>query len=228
MSRHEVQQIAGKINHIAKVCRPARLFMARILAYLRGYPPGYTAIPEGVRADIRWFISLLPAFNGISLIPANQHSVTIEADSCLKGGRALGDGVCYSYEYPTDFAESHISQLEAVNCMAAVRAIITRPHEGLTALVKCDHSAAIAVFSTGRGHDPVILACARAIWRHSADTDCALVFRHTSGIHMEAADALSRACLSARHAARSESIIRERDLVTLRVGFDIFDYYSLL
>ena len=35
MSRKEVQQLAGKINFIARVCRPARLFMSRVLAYLR-------------------------------------------------------------------------------------------------------------------------------------------------------------------------------------------------
>ena len=40
MSRKEVQQLAGKINYIARVCRPARLFMSRILAYLRAHPPG--------------------------------------------------------------------------------------------------------------------------------------------------------------------------------------------
>ena len=136
LCRKDVQRIAGKINHLAKVCRPARLFMAQILAYLRGHPPGYTSIPEGVRADIRWFLDFLPEYNGISLIPGAEATITIEADSCLKGGRALGGGVCYTYQYPPAFAEAHIYQLEAVNCMAAASGIITQDHRGAPVLVK--------------------------------------------------------------------------------------------
>ena len=193
LCRKDVQRLAGRINHLAKACKPARLFMARILAYLRGHSPAYTAISQGVRPDLRWFLDFLPTYNGISLIPPATPSFNIEADSCLKGGGALGDGVCYMYAYPPQLLEAHISQLEAINCMATVRAIITPDHRGTTVLVECDNSAAVAVFSSGKGRDPVILACARAIWRHAADVDCALVFRHVPGEFMDAADALSRA-----------------------------------
>ena len=44
MTRRQVQSVAGRINHLAKACRPARLFMPRILAYLRGHPPRPTPV----------------------------------------------------------------------------------------------------------------------------------------------------------------------------------------
>ena len=228
MSRRQVQCIAGRVNHLAKVCRQARLFMARILAYLRGHPPGYSTVPAGVKADLKWFVDLLPHYNGISLIPQATCSVVIEADSCLLGGGGLGDGVCYTYEYLAEFAEAHISQLEAINCMAAIRAIVGQSHRGMTIMVKCDNSAAVAIFSSGRGRDPVILACARAIWRHSAEVDCTLVFRHIPGVMMEAADTLSRACISPSHARKAHQLIQDRGLVSIDVGFQMFDYYSFL
>ena len=228
LCRKDVQSLAGKINHISKVCRPARLFMARILAYLRGHPPGYTPVPQGVRADIRWFLEFLPGYNGTSLIPPPTPTMGIEADSCLQGGGALGDGVGYMYQYPEAFAQAHISQLEAINCMAAIRAIIGHAHRGHTVLVECDNSAAISIFQSGRGREPVILACARAIWRHAAEMNCALIFKHTPGELMDATDALSRACLSPRHEANARQVIASKGLRVIEVDFSHFDYSAFL
>ena len=223
LCRKDVQCLAGRINHIAKASKPARLFMARILAYLRGHPPGYTPISEGVRADLRWFLNFLLTFNRISLIPPAAPTFNIEADSCLKGGGALGNGSCYMYRYPPALAEAHISQLEAINCMAAVRALIRPEHEGCTVLMECDNSAAVAVFTAGRGRDPLILASARAIWRHAAEVDCALIFTHVPGEFMDAADALSRACLSPQHEAKAWQVVRDRHLSVIEVDYSLFD-----
>ena len=68
MTRRDVQRIAGRINHLGKACRPACLFMARILAYLRSQAMGYTTVSQGVRADLKWFTDFLPQYHGISVI----------------------------------------------------------------------------------------------------------------------------------------------------------------
>ena len=57
MSRRQVQLLAGRINHLTKACRPARLFMSRVLAHLRGHPARPTAISRGTKADLKWFTS---------------------------------------------------------------------------------------------------------------------------------------------------------------------------
>ena len=59
ITRREVQSLAGKINHLVTACRPASLFMARILAYLRGHPPGPLPVPTSVHADLKWFSDFL-------------------------------------------------------------------------------------------------------------------------------------------------------------------------
>ena len=92
-------------------------------------------------------------------------------------------------------------------------------------LVECDISAAVAVFSSGKGQDNVILACALAIWRHAADIDCALVFRHVPGEFMDAADALSRAPLSQNHKARAWQLVADRGLRAIEINYISFDVY---
>ena len=229
MSRKQVQSLAGKINHLAKACRPARLFMARILAYLRAHPAGHTPISQGTRADVRWFTEFLPTYKGKSTIPHPEPAFVIEADSCLVGGGAIANAQCYAYEYPQEMTHSmHISQLEAVNCLAAVRTFFHKEHSGATIRINCDNSAAVCIYSTGRGRDCIILACARAMWRHAADTDTNLLFVHIPGEQMGAADTLSRAYLSEARAEAANALIRDKQLQCIHVSDSAFNYVQFI
>ena len=170
MNRRDVQRLAGHINHVAKVCRPARLFMSRILMYLRGHPPGYTKVSEGTKADLRWLNRFLPEYNGVSILQKEQPIRSIEADSCMIGGGEASGDKCYMYKYiPPLLGEMHISQLEAVNCVAAIRAFISSEDRGNTVEVKCDNMAAVSTYTSGRGRDEILLACARAIWHSQSN-----------------------------------------------------------
>ena len=131
----------------------------------------------------------------------------------------------YMFEY---MDEGHILQPEAVNCMAAVRCIVGPHHKGMTIMVHCDNSAAVCIFATGQGREPVILACAWALWRHAADVDCNLRFRHVPGERMEAADTLSRASLSPAYYGKALRIIQEKGLTLINPGYASFSYSDFL
>ena len=147
----------------------------------------------------------------------------------MEGGGAHDGTHCYSYTYSEEDKQGrHISQLEAINVMAAVRALITENHRGQTVLVRCDNQSAVAVYTAGRGIDQVILACARALWRHAADCDVNLVFKHTPGVDMTTADILSRVPLSPGAAAAARDLIRNLGLIEIAPEPDWFKYFSFL
>ena len=136
--------------------------------------------------------------------------------------------MCYMHEYDDTLASAHISQLEAINCMVAVRALICPDHQGMTVMVERDNSTAVAIFRTGQGRDQVILACTHAIWRHAAAVDCALQLKHTPGELMHSADALSHACLSPRHEVMAWEVVHERGLQVMMISHKFFDYAYFL
>jgi hypothetical protein len=103
----------------------------------------------------------------------------------------------YSAKFPEFVVDQsmHISQLEMLNILVALRTwapSMTRS----TIKIICDNAAAIAVLTSGRGVDPILLACAREVWLVSATYDCTIVPTHRPGITMTTVDALSRAHLT--------------------------------
>ena len=123
-------------------------FLARALAQ-RGVcvlSTGYTTISRGAKADMRWFMDFLPEYNGVSMIPEATPSAIVEADSCTKGGGAVCGAACYIVQYdPVMASTHHISQLEAMNCMAAIRILINSNSKGKVVEVHCDNSAAVSI-----------------------------------------------------------------------------------
>ena len=69
ISRKQFQSLLGKIMHIAKCIRPARLFMARLLDELRGPHCFYVNINSSMRSDLAWFMDFASTWNGVAIFP---------------------------------------------------------------------------------------------------------------------------------------------------------------
>jgi hypothetical protein len=77
-TRHELQQILGKLFHTGKCCAASRLFVGRMLETLRAAPSqGSIPLSQGFRSDLKWFSEFLPSFNGISLIHTNRDTTHV-------------------------------------------------------------------------------------------------------------------------------------------------------
>ena len=65
-TRHQLQQILGKLLYVAHVCKPARLFVSRMLEpyeTLRAAPlTGTITLEAEFKRDISWFLRFLPKF----------------------------------------------------------------------------------------------------------------------------------------------------------------------
>ena len=67
----ELQSLVGKLNIVAACVRPGRIFISRLLNWLReiyGKDSHEIEIPEEVRKDLNWWDRFLVAYNGISIM----------------------------------------------------------------------------------------------------------------------------------------------------------------
>ena len=205
-----LQSILGRIHHISKCVTPARLFVGRLLTTLREAKGWYIRINKAMRLDFDWFTEYLPTWNGVALITSNKEIV---ADACTTGVGAADGYRYYSEPIPQFLSSLHISSVESVNVLIAIRTFITEADVGTTVSVRCDNKPAIDVYRSGRGRDPVLLACARAIWLIQAQKQVRLVFIYTPGVNMQLADTLSRAPAECKFRYLVSDLTRRHKLV---------------
>ena len=95
VTRKEVESLVGKLSFIAMCVKPGRLFISRLLEYLRGLPKaGKVKVPGSVRKDLLWWRTFLPHYNGVSMMPMERWSLpdeVVATDACLSGCGAWFD-----------------------------------------------------------------------------------------------------------------------------------------
>ena len=171
ITKRHLQGVIGLANHLAKIVIAARVFICRILAALRAAQADTIQVGPHIRADLQWFKQYLESYNGRAIIPTNRVVCRIWADACLKGAGASDGSECYMHTFTQEYSEAHnINELDALNCVAAVRTFVKQAHKGGTIEVHCDNKAAVDALTSGRARDQVLAACCRAIWFHAART----------------------------------------------------------
>lgn len=202
-SKKDLQHIAGKLNHVSQAIFNSRKFMSRILDTLRSAPASGT-IPLGqdFKLDIRWFLECAAEANCTRLIQPVLRTVLIECDACLQGagGWCKQSGKVFNYKFPDHFTNNyHITQLEALNIVVAIKTFIpefTSPHRFL---IHTDNEAAMFTINSGRTRDPILAACAREVALIAAQRQATVELVHVPGISLTLVDALSRRHVSSRH-----------------------------
>ena len=209
-----MQRFLGKILHATKCTEAARRFTAQLLDLLRASSLTHTVpIDPGAYLDATWLACFLSHFNGRTLIRPSVADVVVYVDACLEGvgGHCPGVGL-YATTFPGSIVECgfSISSLECYNSLLCAR-LWAKLWSGRTVLLYCDNWAAVCAANSGRAEDPLIRASIRELWLICAISDVQLTIRHRPGHDMMTADALSRAGLSAKHAARVRQLIDQSD-----------------
>ena len=226
--RH-LQSILGYINHLAKVVRAARIFISRLLAALRAAEADTIVITPPVKADLSWFLRYLSIQNAREVVPHNRVVLRIWADSSLRGAGATDGAAYYTYDYPSAVAAAHhITQLEALNVLAAVRTFVNKSHAAGIVQIHGDNMASMSAYTSGRARDSVLAACCRAMWFHAAETHTKLEFTHLPGESMVLPDALSRSSFDPRMRARAGEIIARMALSEVKVKRSSFSYSAFV
>ena len=119
-SLKETQVLAGSLNFACRCVKSGRVYLSRILNFLRTLPEfGTRAVPQEVKEDVQWWIEFAPRFNGVSLMTENQWSqpdAVISSDSCLMGGGALCGNEFLHWKFPACFSRKKfdINELECL------------------------------------------------------------------------------------------------------------------
>ena len=224
LSRKQLQSVIGKLLHVAKCVRPARLFVSRLLDTLRGAPRFYINLTAEMKADLKWFKEFTHEWNGVAIFINPAPAREIVADACLTGIGAASDTQAYTYNvaYPID-PINNITEIEAINVAVAVKTFIDESDRGTTVKVYCDNLPAVSVFQSGRGKNRIILEAARAIWMVQAIYQVHIIFEHIPGSHNELADVLSRISTSKYMKDRAEHLVNYLGLTWVHSHVEIID-----
>ena len=229
ITKKHLQRLIGLANHLAKVVRAARIFVCRILAALRAATSDVIKVTPAIKADLAWYARHLANSNGCAIIPQSRVVKRIWADACLKGAGASDGSTYYEHSFSEATSADHIIvHLEAINCVAAARTFIGPGQAGGTVEIFCDNRPSVDAFTSGRAGDPVLGACARALWYHAAATDTDIIFTHVPGKKMDLPDALSRAAMDGPARARADRIISALGITPVRPPKGAFSYMSFM
>lgn len=230
VSMKVLQKVIGKIQHLAVCVSPARTFANRLLQDMReSHAKKYVTLSEGALKDLEWFIRYMGRCNGRSMMKQSQPSWQIEADACPTGGGATDFTSYIAYTWPAKITESyHISILEALNCLVALRLFVTKEKYHTVVQLKCDNMPAIQVFTNGGARDPYLGAIVRAVWKVVTKADLSVIYTHCPGITMDIPDSLSRMYINEHYKVIAETYIRELALRRKCVKNYNFDFKDLI
>ena len=213
-TRQQIQSLAGKLNHFSMCVRPARRFMGRILATLRAsHNQDPIVLDDDFKLDISWFSEYARLTNRRLLIEPRLPSLTIECDACITCAGGFSPTDYYSCPFPSDYASNfHITQLEAINLVLAIKTLVPKNTRNMRICVKTDNMGSKFALSTGKTKDPILGACAREIWLISAVQELDILVTHAPGESLILADALSRATINPRLKSIARALVCQKKL----------------
>ena len=126
-SKRQLQSLLGSLLFISKCVRPARVFLNRMLQFLRlmGTQKTVTLSPEFFK-DLTWFCTFLNQFNGVVYYDLRPIQTELHLDACLTGMGGIFENQCYALPIPKDFYNCSIVHLEMLNIVVALKVWATQ------------------------------------------------------------------------------------------------------
>ena len=194
----DIQSLVGKLNFIASCVRPGRLFMSRILNWLRSVynNSGWIVVPKEVPKDLLWWQNFLPLYNGVSMMAIEEWSdpdVEASSDACLTGCGSWCDGEFFHKEFP-EFIRNlnlHINSLELLAIVVCLKTWSSKLRYKRIKIF-CDNFVSVQVINTGKSRNIFHQSCLREICFVAAVHDFEIRAVHISSCDNRISDYLSR------------------------------------
>ena len=171
----EIQSLLGKLNFIAACVRPGRIFISRMLKWLKVL---YHAdnnthpIPNYVKKDIQWWNRFLHAYNGISMMMTDEFSKPDEvfsSDSCLNACGGFWQGKFFHAQFPEKIKKLNI--LEMVSVIICLR-LWRHYFRGKRIRIFFDNCCVCSVVNSGRAQCEELQGCLRKLAFLCAINEC--------------------------------------------------------
>ena len=191
-TRNQFQSLLGSLLYIIKCVHPAQYFFNRMLVILRDNTENrYISLDTSFFQDLNWFQQFLRNFNGVTYFDNRKPQGEIHLDASLTGFGACYDNMVYALPLPESFVEFHITQLEMLNVIVALK-VWSTVWQNKKITLYCDNMAVVDVITTGKTRDSFLATCARNIWLITAIFNIQLQVFHVPGKANVTADLLSR------------------------------------
>jgi hypothetical protein len=220
----EVQKLIGKLNFVAKCVRPGRIFISRMLEFLRSFTSDESQILcFEFRKDVDWWVQFLPLYNGVSMMAIEEWSEPDEVfacDACLVGAGGWCNGQYFHCSFPEFIQQDslHINALELLTVIVCVK-LWGSQWKGQRIVVACDNLVSVDVINSGRARDRFLLKCLRELLFLAASFEFEIRARHIPGVTNRIPDLLSRFKLNPRcqkkffelteHVQKSECLVSD-------------------
>ena len=124
-TRNEIESLIGKLQFAARCVRAGRVFVARLINWLRGLArKGKHHIPTQARKDIEWWKKYMVTYNSISIMWLHTNPRTdqlIATDSCKKEYGGISGKEYFRGRFPKDMQNRNIAELEILAVIVALQ-----------------------------------------------------------------------------------------------------------
>lgn len=195
-TRKEMESIIGKLQFVCNCIRSGRLFLNRLLNFLRTMTRHRKyVLPQQAVKDVLWWEAALQQFPGTSLMWCEQFDepdTILATDSSLKGAGGTCGLKYFRTAYP-DFVRCNatIAHLELMALIIGIKVFLPQL-KGKRLVVHCDNQAVAELINSGRAKDLQLQAGLREVCYLAAVGEFELYARFLPGVQNRIPDLLSR------------------------------------
>ena len=195
VTRREIESLIGKLQFAARCVRAGRLFLSRLLNWLRETNRQDThKIPPEARKDIGWWRKFMEKYNGVSIIwlhTVPRTDALMATDACLQGYGGISGEEYFRGEFPQEWKNKNIATLELLAVLVGLRKWKNK-FRGRYFWIHVDNEAVATILNTGASRDKQLQDILREIAYLAAQGQFFIKAKHISGVSNRVPDWLSR------------------------------------
>ena len=192
--KKELLSLIGQLNHAAKVIRPGRTFLRRLidLSCSVSCLHHHIRLNVSARSDIAWWSTFCEEWNGVGLFISPSPAASVHTDAAGNWGcGAMWSSHWFQIKWPADWLSLNIAIKELLPIVVAA-ATWGSFWRGSQVLCFSDNMSVVHAICSRSVRNPQLMRLLRALFFVEAHFNMSLGARHVAGVSNTAADALSR------------------------------------